>query len=281
MTTFVVALVGALSLLWCNAPGAGATVIQNTDWIASRMMQRSDGPMYTSGAWLLSRTNQHLYLWTVAHAVKNCQSCPVLGLQHLYESASNNWFDGAALVFPTNPAYAYYDMVLVDFGVSNVAKTNKIWNYCTATNCTSYQGFGTASNPNWAGSAYNQTGSAGSSAGWGVMAGKMASGTSWGTISSAYHFTNSGWDFWGIKVTGVTGCGNSPGDSGSPWYTGPTGGDLVGINVGAPSNTSWTVPGPSPCYGYTVSISDQAVYVDMASVVAAYPGFSLVAVTTP
>lgn len=279
---FLLALmVAVVSMVALNVQSASA-VTYNQDWKMSRMIRRTyDNSVFTSGAWVQSRTNLHRYLVLPMHPFKSCWGCGYLGGTYRYEDSPTNTFDIWDLVTPTNAAYLYYDLVLVDFGVTSVPSTNAIHNYCTATNCTSYYGGGTQKNPNWAGSTSLQGGSAGSSAGWGIMAGKAISGTSWATIQGAHHVVSNGWDYWAIKATGVTGCGTTAGDSGAPWYTGNNGELLVGIEIGAPGGTSWTVPGPSPCYGNTVSISNQVLYIDWATIIAAYPGLSLVPVTVP
>lgn len=259
---------------------AHAQVSYNTDWIQGRVSIASGGGLSfrsTDGIWLHSRSNLKKYLLVPAHVVRACQSCPDNGLatRITYEGSSVNWWDSLSVLDPLNPAYEYYDMALIDFGQSFVPPTNKWWYYCTALNCTSFQGGGTQKNANWAGTTGNIVGASTGQAGWGVVKSGAISGTSTGTIVSAMHAVYDGWDYWGIHYTGITGCGVTDGDSGAPIMTGPNIANSVFLGMHTSSFNGWWAPGPSPCYGDSRVISADGVYITYADVVAAYPGLSL------
>jgi hypothetical protein len=247
-------------------------------------MQSGYGSKWTSGTWLFSRSNLHYYYLIPAHVIKPCQSCGYYnsGAHQSYENSPSNWFDEltpSQIVYPIDPAFAYYDMVLIDFGTSNWAPTNLVWNYCTASNCSSFQGGGTQVNPNWAGWHYHIDSATSAQPGWGVVLSKSISGTSWAQVSGAYHVNYSGWDYWGIRIQGVSGCGIVHGDSGSPVTTGNNNEVYVGMLTSAPDFTSFFVPGPSPCYGASEWVNADGTYIDWYSVQVAYPGLALMVYT--
>lgn len=281
----------ALGVFASQQVPAGAAVVQTTDWIGGRYQRFNGSPAarYTTGTFLRSATTGEVFLTVNQHAYKSCPLCNTYLGNHNYENDANNWWSPGSIVEPTNPAYSKLDFALIRVGSGNpVAATNMTWNYCTAANCTSYQGGGTQKNANWAGSMiYAGGGASNGNYGWGVMMSKMRSGTSWGTLSSIDHIvTGDGvhpsWDFYGWRVTGITGCGVTAGDSGAGVWTGSNPNMVfVGIYVTRPPGTSWTVPGPSPCYDTTTEISNQGHIIAWGDIYAAYPNLDLHVVNTP
>lgn len=257
---------------------AGASVSQQDNWFQGRLLNDTAG-LWTSGTWFFSRSTLKYFLLVPDHTLRYCRGCGFRDPWNpkRYENSANNWFDINSVYPPSNPSYAYYDMALIDFGYSKTAAFNGVWNYCTALNCTSYHGGGTQRNANWAGWHYHLTGVNNAQPGWGVIASKVRSGTSWGGVVGAHHMVYDGYDYWGIRVDGVSGCGVADGDSGAPVSTGNY--NEVYLGMLTATLGGWTVPGPSPCYDSTEFVSDKLVYIPYSTVLAAWPNLSLTLAT--
>lgn len=269
----------ALAVLGVNMQSAGAIQSANTNWINSRVMYGPNSTLFTSGFHVWSPATLEEFMVVPMHSVKPFQSAGLNAGLYLYENSGANYYDRNQVLLPTNPSFAYYDLALIKIGgVNAAAGTQRGWYYCTATNCTSNLGGGSAANCNWCGQTFTIVGANNAQEGWGTITNKAMSGTSFGSVQGAYHKSYNGWDWWGIEVSAGQ-CGVVSGDSGSPVITGP---DLAhSIVLGMLSSVgpvSFSVTN-NPCYSGTRLVSPSFVMVAWADIVAAYPGYNLQPIT--
>jgi hypothetical protein len=269
---------GLLAFRAVGADAAGATV----GWVQSRAIIGTDGSAFTSGTWLYSPRTGRVYMTTNAHNFKACQSCPVKpsSVTFRFEGSPSNTFNTSNVIFPTNPAKAWYDIAIVDLGPADatVADTRRAHNYCTPANCTAAFGQGSAANANWAGSAVDVAGAANAEENWGVVAHKAVSGTSVGVVKGAVHRAYDGWDWWGILVEGLSGCGLTHGDSSSSVFAGADH-EALFLGVVATFGPYWWETNGNSCFSGSRAVGSGLVYVAWYDIHQAWDSLDLQPVT--
>lgn len=253
---------------------AGAMIVANYNWIAGRPMYNyyGGGSFCSTGPHFINQVYQ-------LHLVVMPKHCFGSAFMSRWENA--DVFDGAQVAFGPAPA-SDWDIAAVVTGSISAPKpkSDLIWNYCNAGNCSS-SGGGGSSNPNWAGYAMTINGFHNTLAmGQYVCKSGFSSGTSCGTVTNTW--TNFIGDPYygnlyvsGYVVSNLTGCGATYGDSGGPVFTqNGTTAKVAGYVVGG-GQLFAAGPG-NGCYPQGALYSASMIVMSVQSIRSVFSGSSLI-----
>lgn len=304
--TFLCVLIGiaAIGGAVINASPAGATIVQNQDWIQGYPManiyggsQAGAGWMCTAGPQFIGTQTAHFYMAVPRHCIErsfgvdtwvdngSAGVCCTVAARFM-DDASNYATVGNAL-FPWGNSgginYTLFDMALIDFGsvTSAVAGTPLIRNWCHAyPNCAGPTGGGTGQAT--FGQGYNMHTTDQGTPWVGALAchSGRSSGTACGSIDHASFVTGyGGYQTWLWVVIGLGNCGVAGGDSGATVYWTEDAQNVYPFGMITTGFNGTTTTSQSACYGANQRVASSYGFIPWTSIRDGFPGLGLYPIT--
>lgn len=283
-----------------NSSPAGATIVQNQDWIQGYPMANVYTPagyMCTSGPMFYATSNAHYYMAIPRHCVEyqlndgsfmvNNNSAGVCcTVAAKFMDDPNNYFTVGNTLVPWGVVggidFRTFDMALVDLGWigSAVAGTPLIHNWCHAyPNCAGPTGGGTGQAT--FGQGYNMH-TVDQGTPWvGALSchSGRQSGTACGYISQAVQVTVRGYTSWVWKVDGIGNCGAAAGDSGMTTYWTEDAQNVYPFGMGVVGFDQWQTTSQNSCYSAGRTVSTSIGFIPWTSIRDGFTGLGLYPIT--
>lgn len=295
----VVAVAFAVAAVAAMAAPAGATIVQNQDWVQGYPMSNIYTPtgwMCSSGPMFIGTQTAHYYMAIPRHCVESsfgtntwvdsgmAGTCCAVSARFMNDP--NNYATIGNALFPWGNSggvnYQMFDMALIDFGsvTSAIAGTPLVHNWCHPyPNCSGPTSGGSGQATFGQGYHMHTTDQATPWVGALACHSGRVSGTACGTINSAVFETGyGGYSSWLWKVTGVGNCGVAGGDSGATVYWTQDGLNVYPFGLLVTGyGASNSVPGA--CFGSGHRVSTQYGFIPWTSIRDGFPGIGLYPLT--